>query len=77
MPMIKHEMTNVFFFENLPLYDISSHNHKFLKTEAPRANTLYGDTPVVKYRNMTHHYRQVCFNLKTKEENIKHKSPQL
>ena len=33
------------FYENLPLYDISSHNHKFLKVEDPRKNTLYGDTP--------------------------------
>ena len=32
MPMRKHEMIYV-FYENLPLYDISSHNHKFSKTE--------------------------------------------
>ena len=43
MPMRKHEMIYV-FYENLPLYDISSHNHKFLKAEAPRTDTLYGDT---------------------------------
>ena len=34
MPMRKHELIYV-FYENLPLYDISSHNHKFLKTEEP------------------------------------------
>uniref|UniRef100_UPI00404B15F4 DNA-methyltransferase n=1 Tax=Flavobacterium sp. TaxID=239 RepID=UPI00404B15F4 len=43
MPMRKHEMIYV-FYENLPLYDISSHNQKFLKVEEPRTNTLYGDT---------------------------------
>ena len=32
MPMRKHEMMYV-FYGNLPLYDISSHNHKFSKTE--------------------------------------------
>ena len=34
MPMRKHEMIYV-FYEKLPLYDISSHRHKFLKTEEP------------------------------------------
>ena len=42
--MRNHEMIYV-FYENLPLYDISSHNHKFLKVEDPRTNTLYRDTP--------------------------------
>jgi len=32
MPMRKHEMVYV-FYERLPLYDISSHKHKFLKEE--------------------------------------------
>ena len=32
MPMKKHEMVYV-FYRKLPLYDISSHRHKFLKTE--------------------------------------------
>ena len=42
MPMRKHEMIYV-FYENLPLYDISSHNHKFVKT-TPYLNetNLYG-----------------------------------
>ena len=43
MPMRGHEMIYV-FYENLPLYDISSHNHKFSKVEAPRTDTLYNDT---------------------------------
>ena len=43
MPMRNHEMIYV-FYENLPLYDISSHNQKSLKAEAPRTDTLYGDT---------------------------------
>ncbi len=45
MPMKKHEMIYV-FYRKLPLYDLSSHSHKFLKEqENPRkekdANTLY------------------------------------
>ena len=32
MPMRKHEMIYV-FYENLPLYDISSHKHKFVKED--------------------------------------------
>ena len=43
MPMRKHEMIYV-FYENLPLYDISSHNHKFLKVTPPTSNDLYGYT---------------------------------
>ena len=46
MPMRKHEMIYV-FYENLPLYDISSHNRKFVKMHEPcTAGTdhLYGDT---------------------------------
>ena len=31
MPMRKHEMVYV-FYEKLPLYDLSSHKHKFIKT---------------------------------------------
>ena len=30
MPLRKHEMVYV-FYENLPLYDLSSHKHKFIK----------------------------------------------
>tara|TARA_R110002126_G_scaffold59_6_gene552 strand:- start:789 stop:1622 length:834 start_codon:yes stop_codon:yes gene_type:complete len=45
MPMKKHEMIYV-FYRKLPLYDLSSHNHKFLKEQKnPRkekdADTLY------------------------------------
>ena len=44
MPMRKHEMIYV-FYENLPLYDISSHNHKFLyyPREPHEEATIYGD----------------------------------
>ena len=42
IPMRKHEMIYV-FYENLPLYDISSHNHKFVKTTPyPNETNLYG-----------------------------------
>jgi len=45
MPMKKHEMVYV-FYRKLPMYDLSSHSHKFLKEqENPRkeknADTLY------------------------------------
>ena len=41
--MRKHEMIYV-FDENLPLYDISSHNHKFLNPREPhKETTAYGD----------------------------------
>jgi DNA modification methylase len=56
MPMRKHEMVYV-FYEKLPLYDLSSHKHKFIKEtvnkrngkdgvdnkEPNTINTLYGD----------------------------------
>ena len=45
MPMIKHEMVYV-FYENLPLYDISSHNHKFVKEHKQIHGSIYGDNPV-------------------------------
>ena len=44
MPMRKHEMIYV-FYENLPLYDISSHNQKFVKKHKETNGTLYGDNP--------------------------------
>ena len=32
------------FYDNLPLYDISSHNHKFINTRVPhKETTVYGD----------------------------------
>ena len=42
MPMKKHEMLYV-FYEKLPFYDLSSHQHKFIKS-TPMGNTpdLYG-----------------------------------
>ena len=39
MPMREHEMIYV-FYEILPLYDISSHNHKFLKIREPQGTSL-------------------------------------
>ena len=40
--MRKHEMVYV-FYENLPLYDISSHNQKFIKTREPCGASVYGN----------------------------------
>ena len=34
------------FYENLPLYDISSHNQKFVQKFKETNGTLYGDNPV-------------------------------
>ena len=44
MPMKKHEMVYV-FYKKLPLYDLSSHSHKFLKDKEETYNTttLYSD----------------------------------
>ena len=44
MPMKKHEMVYV-FYKKLPLYDLSSHTHKFLKDkeETYITTTLYSD----------------------------------
>ena len=46
MPMRKHEMVYV-FYEKLPFYDLSSHQHKFIKkTESKRSgNSCYGKLP--------------------------------
>ena len=41
MPMKKHEMVYV-FYKKLPLYDLSSHSHKFLKERTSEKNGLYG-----------------------------------
>jgi len=38
MPMKKHEMVYV-FYKKLPLYDLSSHTHKFLKDNVVREST--------------------------------------
>ena len=40
MPMRKHEMIYV-FYEKLPLYDLSSHTHKFIKEEIIEPNEEY------------------------------------
>ena len=51
MPMRKHEMIYV-FYEKLPFYDLSSHQHKFLKegvkeeTGGATMNTLYGEIKI-------------------------------
>jgi DNA modification methylase len=46
MPMRKHEMVYV-FYEKIPLYDLSSHTHKFIKQyqEEPMDKSLYGPMP--------------------------------
>jgi len=42
MPMRKHEMVYV-FYEKLPLYDLSSHKHKFVKEIKPsKTRKVYG-----------------------------------
>jgi len=46
MPMKKHEMIYV-FYDKLPLYDISSHTHKFVCVDKPHSagtSHIYGDT---------------------------------
>ena len=40
MPMRKHEMIYV-FYEKLPLYDLSSHKHKFIKEESKELDEKY------------------------------------
>ena len=40
MPMRKHEMVYV-FYEKLPLYDLSSHKHKFIKEQPKEDNCKY------------------------------------
>jgi site-specific DNA-methyltransferase (adenine-specific) len=45
MPMRKHEMVYA-FYEKLPLYDLSSHKHKFLKEKKSEHETLYGGVKV-------------------------------
>ena len=47
MPMRKHEMVYA-FYEKLPFYDLSSHQHKFIKQEVKREEKqegIYGDLP--------------------------------
>ena len=44
--MKKHEMIYV-FYDKLPLYDISSHKHKFVRVDEPHSagtSHIYGDT---------------------------------
>jgi len=57
MPMRKHEMVYV-FYEKLPFYDLSSHKHKFIKTEPEPVlvahNSIYNNknkttTPTTKH----------------------------
>ena len=56
MPMRKHEMLYV-FYERLPFYDLSSHQHKFIKEESvvkedyetcekPSRQTMYGNIDI-------------------------------
>ena len=54
MPMRKHEMVYV-FYERLPLYDLSSHQHKFIKEDIKEESyTIYNNkgkstTPITKH----------------------------
>ena len=41
MPMKKHELIYL-FYRKLPLYDLSSHTHKFIKERTGEKNGLYG-----------------------------------
>ena len=43
MPLRKHEMIYV-FYENIPLYDISSHNCKLVRQAPPQEPSVYGST---------------------------------
>jgi len=49
MPMRKHEMIYV-FYRKLPLYDLTSHSHKFLNSMSgmsnAKTNICYGDAPI-------------------------------
>jgi site-specific DNA-methyltransferase (adenine-specific) len=49
MPMRKHEMIYV-FYRKIPLYDLSSHSHKFLNSMSgmsnAKTNICYGDAPI-------------------------------
>ena len=45
MPLRAHEMVYV-FYEKLPLYDLSSHTHKFIKEKKSEHATLYGSVKV-------------------------------
>ena len=62
MPMRKHEMVYV-FYEKLPFYDLSSHQHKFIKEDKPvvrelhtnnngNKGGLYGKDNLVKYKEI-------------------------
>ena len=54
MPMKKHEMVYV-FYKKLPLYDLSSHTHKFKKEKEVQktyeSTTLYGDKKIIDYKD--------------------------
>jgi len=56
MPMRKHEMIYV-FYEKLPYYDLSSHQHKFLnqpkqEKEGGEYNHIYGDIKDMEYQHL-------------------------
>ena len=44
MPMRKHEMVYV-FYRKLPLYDLSSHSHKFITERTGRKGNTYNSNP--------------------------------
>lgn len=47
MPMRKHEMIYV-FYRKLPLYDLSSHNGKFLKEVTGQIGDIYNSNSIIK-----------------------------
>jgi DNA modification methylase len=49
MPMKKHEMLYV-FYRKLPLYDISSHKHKFLKEATDQTEPSLGEETLIRGR---------------------------
>ena len=62
MPMRKHEMVYV-FYEKLPLYDLSSHKHKFIKEIEPTPNRdnksiCYGEGKAARGVKYTEEYRE-------------------
>jgi DNA modification methylase len=52
MPMRKHEMIYV-FYRKLPLYDLSSHSHKFINSYKPNTNETKED---LCYENGSHNH---------------------
>jgi hypothetical protein len=88
MPMRKHEMVYV-FYEKLPFYDLSSHQHKFLKPNTPMGEKpdMYGrlwdknGKPYVKEKQHSQYtpplpvsvVKEDCYNMNERHKNGKMK----